>query len=590
MGESDRDHAGIGAEQTDRLVGQTFENMPGGFLIFRAGGGEAILAVNRKLLEIFECENRAEFDRLTGGTFPGMILAEDVNEAETAIWNQQRSGTDRLNFVSYRIRTKTGKVRSIENFGCLVSDPKEGDLFYAFLTDIDVKYMTYDIDHLTGLPGRRRFLEYAERFSRISRTDPNARRYDYLYFNIVGFRNYNIRCGKAAGDEFLRNFALVLRTIFPNDVVARLGDDRFAVYTDAENAERQLGEVEKRIRSLVPDRPLTLKTGVCREIASEGAERCCDFARIACESIRDKVGTAVCVYDPEVHSHMLAQEYAAEHLDDAIENGMIEVWYQPVVRPGPNRLASLEALARWRTPDGRMLSPGDFVPALEKSRQIDRLDACVIDQVCRNMRREMDGGRPVIPVSFNLSRLDFFLTDIFQVVEQAAQRWHVDRGSLFVEVTESVLTEDAALVTQVMDRFRAAGYRIWIDDFGSGYSSLNVLKDYRFDVLKIDMAFLSSFSPTAQTIIRSVVAMSRDIGIEPLAEGAETAEQVHFLEDAGCPLVQGFLYSRPLPYDECMQLCRRKKLIPESEAERLRFRADNGFDRTQRAARTQTGA
>ena len=580
MERSDGNRAG-GREK--RLAANTFENMPGGFMIFRAGAGEEILAVNEKLLEIFECGSREEFRTLTGGTFPGMVLKEDVREAETAIWNQLRSGIDRLEFVSYRIRTKKGKVRSVESFGRLVTDPEEGELFYTFLTDIDVKYTTYDIDHLTGLPGQRRFLEYAERFSSINRMNPDARRYDYLYLNLMGFRNYNIRCGKAAGDEFLRNFAQILRTLFPNDVVARLGDDHFAGYPDEENARRKIGEVKKKVRRRVPDRPLPVKVGVCREILSESAQHCCDFARIACDSIRNRVGESVCFYNPQIHSHMLAQEYAAEHLDDAIEGGMIEVWYQPVVRPGVNRLASLEALARWRTPDGKMLSPGDFVPALEKSRQIDRLDACVIDEVCRNLREQADRGRPVIPVSFNLSRLDFFLTDIFQVVEQAVERWHVDRSSLFVEVTESVLTEDAALVMRVMDRFRAAGYRIWIDDFGSGYSSLNVLKDYRFDVLKIDMEFLSSFSPTAQTIIRSVVAMSREIGIEPLAEGAETDEQVHFLEEAGCPLVQGFLYSRPLPYEECMELCRRKNLMPESMSERLRFRQEHGFDTAQGA-------
>lgn len=555
-------------EERKRLTGSVFENMPGGGLIYEAEGDGRILAVNHKLLEIFECADRAEFDALTEGTFAGMILKEDRAEALSSIWDQQNARMDSMNYVGYRIETKSGRIRYVENFGKVCADPYFGRIYVVYLIDADVKFLTFDTDPLTRLPGMHRFLDYTSRFTEINRTNPNAQVYDFLYFNLVNFKTYNIRNGAEEGDDLLKAFAQILREAYPNSPVSRLGDDHFAVFTDDDSASKRIREVQRRMDLLAPDHPVRFKAGIFRMTKPESSQRCLDYAKTACDSIRTQIDKDFCFYDPKVHQHLLAQEYAEEHLGEAIRKGWIEVYYQPVVRPTTRKVASFEALARWNDPERGMLSPADFIPALEKSRQIDRLDACMIDLICKNMAEQVKQGLPVIPVSFNLSRLDFFLQDMFEVTETAVKRWNVDRANLFVEVTESVFTQDTYVISNVLERFRKAGYRIWIDDFGSGYSSLNVLKDYHFDVLKIDMAFLSSFTPTARTIIHSVVKMSERIGIEPLAEGAETREQVEFLMNTGCPLIQGYYFSRPLPYAEAVDLCKKKGLLPESLEER----------------------
>lgn len=562
----------------ERRTSSLLENIPGGFLINRADDTEEILDVNRQLLDIFECASREEFNELTGGTFTGMVTKEDRSVVSSTIWNQQYAGLDQLRHISFRIQTKTGRHRYVEAFARMVNDPEKGSLYYVYLVDEEVKYLTYDIDHLTGLPGMRRFLDYAARFSRLNFMNPSHPVYDYLYFNLAGFKNYNIRNGIARGDEMLQSFARILYVMFPNDMIARLGDDHFAVLTDDASARAHVEQVIEEVRSLTVESPLQVKVGIFREEKQENAQRAIDYAKLACDSIRSSMETHVCVYTAALRHRMLVDEYASAHIDEAIEKGYIKVYYQPVVRSLNHSAASLEALARWQDPDMGMLSPAEFIPSLEKSRQIWKLDTAMIREVCRNMQEQKLLGRPVIPVSFNLSRLDFILCDIFSLVEEAVEQYQVDRRNLSVEVTESLMTENAATVDNVLNRFRKAGYQVWIDDFGSGYSSLNVLKDYHFDVLKIDMAFLSSFTDTARSIIQSVISMAKKIGIEPLAEGAETKEAVEFLENNGCALVQGFWYSRPLPYEECMKLLKEKHLITESEEERVLYRTASMAD------------
>lgn len=559
-------------EGNERLKQAVFENIPGGFFINEVSGEKRILSVNQQLLDIFECATREEFDALTGGTFPGMVVREDRSYVDASVWNQRYAGMDFIGHVSFRIRTASGKLRYVELYARLVNDPEDGELYYVYLVDADVRYLTYDTDHLTGLPGMRRFLDYAARFSRLNHISPHPIVYDYLYFNLAGFKTYNIRNGIAKGDEMLQSFARILASMFPNDMIARLGDDHFAVLTDDVSAKEHVEKVIDEVRSLTVESPLQVKVGIFREEKQENAQRAIDYAKLACDSIRSSLETHVCVYTAALKHRMLVDEYASAHIDEAIGKGYIKVYYQPVVRSLNHSAASLEALARWQDPDQGMLSPAEFIPSLEKSRQIWKLDAAMIREVCRNMHEQKQLGRPVIPVSFNLSRLDFILCDIFSIVEEAVEKYQIDRRNLSVEVTESLMTENAATVDNVLNRFRKAGYQIWIDDFGSGYSSLNVLKDYHFDVLKIDMAFLSSFTDTAKSIIQAVISMAKKIGIEPLAEGAETKEEVEFLENNGCALIQGYWYSKPLPYEECMKLLQERNLKPESETERVLYR------------------
>ena len=240
--------------------------------------------------------------------------------------------------------------------------------------------------------------------------------------------------------------------------------------------------------------------------------------------------------------------YVVSHIDEAVEKGWIRPYYQPVVRTLTGKLCGWEALARWEDPTLGLLTPDKFIPALEDARLIHKLDSAIVRQVCRQYRRCKDIGEPTVPVSFNLSRLDFDLCDIFAVVEQAAHRYGVPRRMLNIEITETVLGTDPVFMTGMVDVFHNAGYQVWMDDFGSGYSTLNVLKDFDFDELKIDMEFLNRFGEKSKTILASVVDMAKKLGIQTLAEGVETEEHRVYLSRIGCEKMQGYLFGKPRPY------------------------------------------
>lgn len=170
----------------------------------------------------------------------------------------------------------------------------------------------------------------------------------------------------------------------------------------------------------------------------------------------------------------------------------------------------------------------------------------------------------MVPVSFNLSRMDFITCDIFTEIEKLTQAYQLPPSQLRIEITESVFIKDIETVNQTLNKFRAAGYQIWMDDFGSGYSSLNVLKDYEFDTIKLDMAFLSNFTDRSKEIVKSVVDMAKHLGIHILTEGVETLEQYTFLRNIGCEMLQGFLFSKPLPYIQAIEYIEELGLTHET--------------------------
>ena len=175
--------------------------------------------------------------------------------------------------------------------------------------------------------------------------------------------------------------------------------------------------------------------------------------------------------------------------------------------------------------------------------------------VCQDIRYNLDNGLPVLPVSINFSRADFGLIDIVDVVSKTVEQYKVPPELLHIEITESALTDEEDILKDTINRLHQNGFATWLDDFGSGYSSFNVLKDYEFDVLKLDMKFLTGFGENAKSraLIRSVIAMADQIGMKTLCEGVETLEQAAFLEEASCGRLQGYLYGKPLSYQDIME-------------------------------------
>ena len=246
------------------------------------------------------------------------------------------------------------------------------------------------------------------------------------------------------------------------------------------------------------------------------------------------------------------EAFIKENYKKAIDRHEIQAFYQPVIRTSMRQLCSFEALARWIDPEIGMIYPDEFIPVLEREGVIHLLDAEIIRQVCARIRSSISSGATPIPVSVNLSRLDFSLCDIFSVADDIVSDYQIPHDFVYFEVTESVIAEQKDLLMGIIDRFRLAGYQIWMDDFGSAYSSLNVLKEFSFDELKLDLSFLRPFNLRSKRIIASIVRMAKVIDAHTLSEGVETEEQYLYLRDVGCEKVQGYYFGRPMPYEKAI--------------------------------------
>ncbi|MCR5505432.1 MAG: bifunctional diguanylate cyclase/phosphodiesterase [Bacilli bacterium] len=381
-----------------------------------------------------------------------------------------------------------------------------------------------------------------------------------LFINIVNFKSVNDQKGFDEANKDLYRFGQLLTEIFPEGIISRMSDDHFALSVENVDLETKL----KGLRLLTKEQfDLDLEIGgYIPSDKDEVLARQVDKARYA-SSLEIRDGKQLVIYDQEMHNGYHRMQYIIHNIEKAVENGWIKVYYQPVVLAKNGKLCGAEALVRWIDPKYGFLSPGIFVPVLENNRLIHILDRGVYEIVCRDIREAIDAGRKVIPVSMNFSRLDFALMDAIGVLNDLVKKYNIPKDLIHVEITESALMEDIDLFSHAIERIKGENYALWLDDFGSGYSSLNVLKDYEFDVLKIDMIFLSKFheKPKSKIIIKSVIDMANALGIKTLCEGVETEEQAQFLKEAGCGKLQGYHYGKPMPKEDLYKLIDDKKFI-----------------------------
>ncbi|MBQ8928674.1 MAG: EAL domain-containing protein [Oscillospiraceae bacterium] len=447
---------------------------------------------------------------------------------------------------------------SISNYNKTLSQArKDEDLegMNARLSEISVK------DELTGIHNMFHFRSEAEKLLGYVTTDKGN--IAFLFFDIENFKSYNEKYGFHEGNDLLMRVAQMMEREFEGSLVSRYSDDHFVVLTRYAACEEHVRHLSHAVKTLQREVHLELKCGAYRPADGESdPSLALDRARFACNCIKKHYDCAFRLYDKALEDDFHRKQYIVNNIDNAIENGYIKVFYQPVVSTQDGCICGLEALARWLDPAYGLLPPGAFIGILEEYRQIHKLDQCIIRQVCRDYRRAADQGLPFAPVSLNFSRLDFELCDIVDYVQTQAQAYGVPRDFLDIEITESALTEQHDYLQNAVRKLRDSGYRVWLDDFGSGYSSLNVLKDYQFDVLKIDMKFLSDFGSNekAQPILENIVSLTRQLNMVSLTEGVETQEQFAFLRDIGCERAQGYLFSKPVPIEQLRERIRTGEL------------------------------
>ena len=375
----------------------------------------------------------------------------------------------------------------------------------------------------------------------------------FLFFDVENFKSYNEKYGFHAGNELLIKLAHMIDDAFKSSLVSRYSDDHFVVLTRSDGVQNVIGQLSGEVKKLQKEVHLELKCGAYKPVGDEAdISLACDRARFACNSIKKHYDRTLRLYDKSLEDKFHLKQYIVNNIDTAIENNYIKVYYQPIVSTIDGRICGLEALARWQDPNYGLLSPGAFIEILEEYRQIYKLDKYIIEAVCRDYRDSVDNDRPFFPVSLNFSRLDFELCDIVGYLCETVERYNVPKNFIDIEITESALTDQKDFLPNAIKELRSYGYKVWLDDFGSGYSSLNVLKDYQFDVLKIDMKFLSGFRNNEKTrpILENIVNLTKQLKMVSLTEGVETKEQFDFLGTIGCERAQGYLFSKPVPLEE----------------------------------------
>ena len=465
------------------------------------------------------------------------MVAVNTGEVGTTVATQ-------INFFIMWISTMMVCIANYNNTRMQALKDENLEKVNTYLSKISIE------DELTGIHNMVYFRNEAEKVLSYVTTDKeNA---VFLFFDIENFKSYNEKYGFHEGNELLIKAAHMIEDSFKGSLVSRFSDDHFVVLTRIDGAKNIIGHLSGEIKKLQREVHLELKCGAYKPVGDEAdVSLACDRARFACNSIKKHYDRTLRIYDKSLEDKFQLKHYIVNNIDNAIASGYIKVYYQPVVSTRNGCICGLEALARWEDPNYGLLSPGAFIEILEEYRQIYKLDQYIIEAVCRDYRDASDNKKPFAPVSLNFSRLDFELCDIVGYLCETVEKYGVPKNFIDIEITESALTDQQDFLPNAIKNLRSFGYKVWLDDFGSGYSSLNVLKDYQFDVLKIDMKFLSGFKDNEKTrpILENIVSLTKQLKMLSLTEGVETAEQFSFLETIGCDRAQGYLFSKPVPIE-----------------------------------------
>lgn len=409
-----------------------------------------------------------------------------------------------------------------------------------------------DYDRVTGLYNKAAFCRRVEKIFCAFPQDA----FQILFLDIEHFKLINDFYGMEQGDHLLSYAAEQIRGRFAGNAVcyARWGADTFVIFRPSASREKCLETAEDMHRAL-KNYPLDMEVrsviGVYeikeRQIS---VELMCDRAGIAAASVKGNYTAHVAWYEKSMRNLLVEEHELLNGLDSSLAAGEFEVYIQPKCNMRTGYIVGGEALARWRHSQKGMISPKDFIPVFERNGFVKQLDPYIWEQTAQWLHARDKAGEPVLPISVNISRIDIFGMDLCRFFEELIRRYELRRDWLELEITEGACINQTEKVIGVINRLMDHGFTVLLDDFGSGYSSLNMLKDINVDVLKLDMRFLDNDHKKSHNILESVVRMARWMDLKIVAEGVEQEAQEDFLKKIGCTYAQGFYYYRPMPLAE----------------------------------------
>ena len=414
-------------------------------------------------------------------------------------------------------------------------------------------------DYLTGLPNMSYFFELTGKKS--VRCQKEGRVPVMMFMDLCGLKYFNHVNGFSEGDDLLRAFSMLLIETFGSENCCHIGQDHFAVYSEYEGIEERLKEFFENCKTINNCKSIPVRVGVyfdnCNQLVE--ASIACDRAKIACDTLKGAYASVYCFYNHEQRDNLIKKQFILTKFDEALSKKYIKVFYQPIVRTINGRVCDEEALARWDDPETGLMPPMDFIPYLEESRLIYKLDLYVLESVLETINRKKKIGLTIVPASINISRSDFDVCDIVEEIRKRVDAAGVERNLITIEVTETTMSIDTDFMKDQIERFMKLGFNVWLDDFGTGYSSLEVLRDINFNLVKFDMSFLRDIETRdhAKVILTELIKMVTSIGMETVCEGVETQDQLVFLREIGCSKLQGYYFCKPIPFETVLERYRQ---------------------------------
>lgn len=391
------------------------------------------------------------------------------------------------------------------------------------------------------------FTKFSVELSEVLKS-PARKEYYLLAFDIENFKYINSFYGFDFGDKVLKSiYHDVSSKLRPGEIVARISGDNFIALLSDGSKER-LNDLLKLSR-FEEDVTIYIAAGLYKITnTSEGINLMVDKASTAAQSSKGLVNKDVVTYSEEFDHAMMQNEQMKRRMEKALKNGEIIPFYQPKVDVDTGELVGAEALARWITPEGEMISPADFIPLCEKTGLITELDMSIFDQTLSFLRKNLQQGNRCVPISVNFSRLHLINDGFIHQIVDKLSKHQVPENLIQIELTESVVIGNHEMIMNLVNHLHDHKLQICIDDFGSGYSSLNMLKDIPIDILKIDQGFLegSNENERKSVILSMIVQMANKLHTAIVMEGVETEENVQMMKELGCQVAQGFYYAKPM--------------------------------------------
>lgn len=436
---------------------------------------------------------------------------------------------------------------------------------------IDIKNRTQEVndlqaeryrathDPLTGLYNKEFFYEKVRQ-----RLDEQPEEQFILICSDIGnFKMVNDVFGMECGDRVLIRIARALHKMCkPDQIYGRIGNDGFALLMKKsdygeeyfQNVPQSKVYVEKDI-----EYPIRLYLGVYEIVQKDlPVSGMCDRAKMAIATIKGNYQKRLAYYDEKLRQSVLNEQEIMGELDDAIASGQFHIYLQAQVN-GQGESHGAEALVRWIHPKKGYLPPSAFIDILEKNGAIVRLDRYIWELACQKLREWTDEGREDMYLSVNISPKDFYFIDIYETFTSLVEQYGINPGRLHLEITETSVMTDVQQRIKIIERLQAYGFIVEMDDFGSGYSSLNMLKEIHVNVLKVDMVFLRKTTEMERSrkILRTIIALAQELGMETIVEGVETSEQLEFLKSISCDIFQGYYFAKPMEVSQFEEIYMR---------------------------------